>query len=208
MAVVDVGMPANELADMFERGVRAIRLNYEVVKERDPATAINEFLRAQDQVGPHRMFLQINASLGLIAALGPYVQQAQVPVLFDHYGLAQAALGPVQPGFSVLVDLLKARKAYVKLSGPYQISSQAPAYADIRPLAAALVDAEPHQLVWGSDWPHTGGAARNAAAAVSDEEPFRKVDDVGMLNLLREWVPDAIARQEILATNAIDLFGF
>ena len=43
-----------------------------------------------------------------------------VPVVFDHFGGAQAALGTGQPGFADLVELVKSGKAYVKISGAYR----------------------------------------------------------------------------------------
>ena len=45
-----------------------------------------------------------------------------MPVVFDHFGGAQAALGVEQPGFSDLVELVKSGKAYVKISGAYRSS--------------------------------------------------------------------------------------
>ena len=40
--------------------------------------------------------------------------------------------------------------------------TQAPAFADIAPLARALIDANPERIVWGSDWPHPHAAAPGA----------------------------------------------
>ncbi len=74
--------------------------------------------------------------------------------MFDHFGGAQAELGVDQPGFSDLVDLVKSGKAYVKISGAYRSSKQAPDYADVVPLAKALIAANPERIIWGSDWPH------------------------------------------------------
>jgi len=38
-----------------------------------------------------------------------------VPLVFDHFAGAQAALGADQPGFADVLDLVKGGKAYVKI---------------------------------------------------------------------------------------------
>ena len=80
-----------------------------------------------------------------------------MPVVFDHFGGAKAELGPQQPGFADLVELVRSGKAYVKISGAYRASKLAPDYADIVPFARALIGANPDRVVWGTDWPHPSG---------------------------------------------------
>jgi hypothetical protein len=44
-------------------------------------------------------------SLAVISVIQDLVEASPVPVVFDHFGGAQAALGVHQPGFSDLVAL-------------------------------------------------------------------------------------------------------
>jgi predicted TIM-barrel fold metal-dependent hydrolase len=104
--------------------------------------------------------------------------------------------------------MLAARRAYVKLSGPYQISNAGPAYADIAPVARALIQAAPEQAIWGSDWPHTGGANRPLNYNPKDIELFRQEDDGRNLGLLKDWAPSPEIRQKILVDNPGRLFNF
>ena len=69
-----------------------------------------------------------------------------VPVVFDHFGGAQAALGTEQPGFADLVELVRSGKAYVKISGAYRASKLAPDYTDVVPLAKALIAANADRI--------------------------------------------------------------
>lgn len=46
-----------------------------------------------------------------------------------------------QPGSSDLLDLVKSGKDYVKISGAYRSSKQAPDYSDMAPFAQALIAA-------------------------------------------------------------------
>src|SRR5215469_6912868 len=91
--------------------------------------------------------IQIYTNLAVIAAIKDQVAASPVPVVFDHFGGAQAALGTSQPGFSDLLDLVRSGKAYVKVSGAYRASTQAPDYLDAAPLAQALIAANADRIV-------------------------------------------------------------
>jgi D-galactarolactone isomerase len=69
-----------------------------------------------------------------------------------------------------------------------------PEYADVAPLARALVAAAPERMLWASNWPHPGQAAPPA--------------DARMLDLLLDWVDDTATRNRILAANPAALYGF
>jgi Amidohydrolase len=58
------------------------------------------------------------------------------------------------PAFPNLLDLVRSGKAYVKVSGAYRASTQAPDYPYAAPLAKALIAANADRIVWGTDWPH------------------------------------------------------
>ena len=148
-----------------------------------------------------------NAALPVVAALADLVSTLPGPIVLDHFAHAEAEHGTGQPGFEGVVQLLRSGKALVKLSGPYQISKR-PGYSDISAIARAYVDAAPHRIMWGSDWPHTGGAGRPADQPVDFVEPFRQEDDIRNLALLTEWVPDPALRRRILVETPASLYGF
>ena len=129
-----------------------------------------------------------------------------MPIVFDHFGGAQASLGVHQPGFADLVALVQSGKAYVKISGAYRASTQ-PDYADLKPLAQMLIAANADRIVWGSDWPHPSPTAL-AGHPVTDVTPLLQVDDGRLLNLLAIWAPDSGPRKKILVDNPARLYGF
>jgi predicted TIM-barrel fold metal-dependent hydrolase len=131
---------------------------------------------------------------------------APMPVVFDHFGGAQAALGVSQPGFDTLLNLVRTGKAYVKISAPYRSSTKPPDYADVAPLAKALIGANPQRILWGSDWPHP--ASPVAHRPVTEITPLWQVDDGRILNQLPAWAPDAVLRKIILVENPAKLYGF
>ena len=112
--------------------------------------------------------------LAMISAIKELVAASPVPVVFDHFGGARAALGLEQPGFADMLELVRTGKAYVKISGAYRASSLAPDYADVVPLARALITANSDRIIWGTRLaaPGFGDAARQEAdrrdAAASD----------------------------------------
>lgn len=82
-----------------------------------------------------------------------------VPLVIDHFGHVAAQHALDSAGFRNLLGLVREGRAWVKLSGAYRISPQRRGFADVRPLAEALLQANPAQLLWGTDWPHPAIAA-------------------------------------------------
>jgi len=135
------------------------------------------------------------------------VLASPVPVVFDHFGGARAALGVTQAGFADLLELLRSGKAYVKISGAYRASDQAPNYPDAAPLAQALIAANPDRIVWGTDWPHPNSTTP-PGAMITDVTPLFQINDGALLNQLPVWAPDAAARKKILVDNPARLYQF
>jgi predicted TIM-barrel fold metal-dependent hydrolase len=133
--------------------------------------------------------------------------KAPVPVVFDHFGGAQASLGIQQPGFAVLLNLVRAGKAYVKISAPYLASTQTPDHPDVVPLAKALVAANPERLLWATNWPHPD-SSRTPGRQATDIAPLYHIDDGRVFNQLAVWVPDSAQRKTILVENPARLYGF
>jgi len=127
--------------------------------------------------------------------------------VFDHFGGAQAALGVDQPGFRELCELVQSGKAYVKISGAYRASKNAPDYPDAAPLARALIAANSDRIVWGTDWPHPDSVTP-PGRKVTDVTPLLQIDDGRLLNQLPVWAPEAPLRRKILVDNPARLYGF
>jgi predicted TIM-barrel fold metal-dependent hydrolase len=191
---------------MHRDGIRGIRVNLETAGESDPDAARRLLTDAVARIAGRGWHVQVYTRLAVIAALSEEVARLKVPIVFDHFGGAQAAGAIGQPGFSTLLDLVRAGDAYVKVSAAYRSSNQAPAYADVAPLARALIDANPERVVWGTDWPHPHAAAPGAERdAVT---PFYDIDDGLALNQLDDSAPDAAVRQKILVDNPARLYDF
>jgi predicted TIM-barrel fold metal-dependent hydrolase len=205
VAVIDDKTPESELDAMARAGVRGIRLNLATGGASDPAAGRLRFEKAVERVKSRNWHVQLYTNLATISAIRDLVAVSPVPVVFDHFGGARAELGPQQAGFAELLDLVRSGRAYVKISGAYRSSSLAPDYADVVPLAQALIAANPERIVWGTDWPHPNSASGRKATELT---PLFQIDDGRLLNQLPVWAPDAATRSKILVDNPARLYGF
>lgn len=207
VAVIDDKTTAAAMQDMERAGIRGIRINLETAGQTDPAIGRARLQAAIDRLRGSRWHIQLFTRPSVIAGIADLVEAAPMPIVFDHFGGAQAAAGMNQPGFDALLRVVKSGRAYVKISGAYRVSTQAPDYPDVRPMAEALIAANPDRILWGTDWPHVDSAVvpgRSATTVV----PHLKIDDAGLLRQLFVWTPDAATRRKILVDNPARLYGF
>ena len=207
VAVIDDKTSESDLDLMGKAGIRGVRLNLATGGVNDPSIARPRFTNAVERMKARGWHVQIYTNMPMITAVKDLIMASPVPVVFDHFGGAQAALGVEQPGFADLVDLVKASKAYVKISGAYRASKLAPDYADCIPFAQALIAANADRIVWGTDWPHPDSVTP-PGKQISDVTPLFQIDDGRLLNQLPVCAPDAAIRKKILVDNPAQLYGF
>jgi predicted TIM-barrel fold metal-dependent hydrolase len=207
VAVIDDKTPEADLDAMNQAGIRGIRLNLATGGVNDPTVARPRFQAAVERVKNRSWHVQLYTNLPMISAIKDIVATSAVPVVFDHFGGAQAELGVGQPGFSDLLELVKSGKAYVKISGAYRASKVAPDYPDVIPLAKALIAANSDRIIWGTDWPHPDSVTPPGKKP-TDVTPLFQIDDGRLLNQLPVWAPDAAIRKTILVDNPARLYAF
>jgi predicted TIM-barrel fold metal-dependent hydrolase len=108
-----------------------------------------------------------------------------------------------QPAFQLLLDLMKLKHVWVKVSGADKICNT-PVHAyygspfvDVIPYAQAVIAAAPQRVIWGTDWPHSNNFA-----------PGYTPNDGDLVDLLAAFAPDAQIRKQILVDNPATLYGF
>ena len=207
VAVIDKNVTDAELADMHAAGIRGLRINLGAIGENDPAVAQRYLRAAAARAAPLGWHVLTYAALPVLSTLRDTIASLPVTLVVDHFACADAALGPDQPGLDAIYGLLRAGKIYVKISGGYRSSKQ-PGYADVAPLARALIAANVDRILWGTDWPHPGGGAGKPITDLTSIEPFIGVDDGFALNRLNEWCGNRATLEKILVTNPARLYGF
>lgn len=192
VAVVPPDVSRAELDRLHAAGVRGVRLNllFRGGLALETCEAVAEAIR------PLGWHLQLLVDVASFADLRGRLGRLPVEVVIDHMGHMPPGSGPDHPGFRELLALLKDRRTWVKLSGAYRITAERePPYADVTPLAQALIEAAPDRLVWATDWPH----------------PFVHIpmpNDGTLLDLLALWAPQEQTRRRILVDNPARLYDF
>ncbi len=178
-------------------GVRGVRINLSPVRK--PEAGLADSMRPKivktaeicRELGWHLDFLTPG---WLISELLPTLRELPISYSVAHMGLYPAKDGPRQKGFQDFLALANdgSRRCWVKLTGIYRFS-QDPKFADVKPMAEALIATVPNQLIWGSDFPHLSF--------------HDKVGTIQLYNMLAQWA-NAATRQKILVDNPRRLYGF
>ena len=191
IAVVTPEVSDHELEAMHAAGIRGLRINVLFPGAGLSFDAMEILARRIAPLGWHMQFLVEGRELpGLL----PRMRRLPCPGVIDHMGHLPAALGFQHPGFQAVRELVANHGWWTKLSGAYRLSEDAPDFAEVTPIAQALIEAAPDRVVWGSDWPHVAMA---------------RMPDTGRLrNLLQVWAPDPATRKRILVDNPARLYGF
>jgi len=204
VAVVEPSASEYLLAGLSKAGVRGLRLNVDTQGVVDPEAiwaSLREEAARCARLGWH---VQILTRLSVIDVLEHRMAALPTPLVIDHFGRPDIGQGVDQPGFAALLRLVRAGNVWVKLSS---IGRLCGAHQDrIAPFVEALIEARADRLVWGSDWPHTGGGRGGRPA--KEIEPFAQVDDAESLTaLVRAAGGDGTLRR-ILVDNPARLYGF
>jgi len=203
--VIDDKTTDQEIAKMIKMGARGVRMNLSTSGIFDPDVARKQMLALAQRIRDFKLHIQVYSSAKVIAALSDTIQNLSVPVVLDHFASINAAGFQKQVELPAILDLIKSGNVYIKLSGIYRISKAAPDYAEVKDLAQLYVETNPDRMVWASDWPHTNTIPGIAPMQIT---PYRMVDDVRILNLLPEWVPDRKNLVKVLVSNPERLYDF
>jgi 2-pyrone-4,6-dicarboxylate lactonase len=196
------------LEELHRAGVRGVRMNLHSQDVRDPGMAGRALAAAARRVAPWRWCLQIYADLDVIAGAAPVIAGLGMPVIADHFcGFrGDAEIDPAQA--ATVLALLASGPLIAKLSAPYRAFGTKQGEARTARWVRQLVATAPRRLIWGSDWPHTGGGVTPAAREADEIEPFRDVDAVADLRLITGWIGDDAVTQAMLADTPARLFAW
>jgi predicted TIM-barrel fold metal-dependent hydrolase len=114
--------------------------------------------------------------------------------VLEHMGGVDPSKGIDGAGFKFVLQCLDTGRCWVKLSPRISRRDTFP-FSDIDPLVHKLVEHAPTRLLWGSDWPHP--------------QYFKPMpNDVALLDMMLDWVPDESIRKLIFVDNPAEIFGF
>lgn len=147
--------------------------------------------RIVDRVKPLGWHVQVLTDITEDIGLIKQIAQRDVPVVVDHFGHHPSGPLLAAAGFKDLLALMQEGVAWVKLSAPYRVGAQGAEWSAVRPLVDALLHANAHRVVWGSDWPHPPNPKHSFA------EPAAR--DISAS--IASWLPDAQLRRQVMVLN-------
>lgn len=195
VAVVDWDIDFASLERMHATGVRGVRVNIVDVKDGKGALPILQLRALATRVAALGWHMEFLLHVNQFPHLDEDLVDFPVDVVFAHLGYMSTENGLDEPGFQALLNLLGRGRSWVKLTGPYRISTSDMPHDDVAQFAHALLVAAPDRIVWGTDWPHV---------MVTGAMP----NDGDIADLLSAWIPDENLRRKVLVGNPARLYGF
>lgn len=196
VAVVNPDTPSTEIGKLRERGVRALRFHHLPGRSGYNSFGVDAFRRLAPAIADSGMHAHFMCDAD---HLDPILEAARTwtfPIVIDHYGSIEASAGSDQSAVRRLANLLSEGRVWLKASAPYRLTRDRLTLAPLDPVApihAALVRANPEQILWGSDWPHT---------RLLDGMPH----DLDLLRALWDWTCSPADTIRILVENPERLF--
>ena len=184
-----------DLASLHAAGVRGVRCNIVDIADKSADLPIEQLRNLAKRIAPFGWHLELLMHVNEYPHLAKTFEDFPVDLVFGHFGYSHAKHGISDQGFQGLIDLMKNQRAWVKMTGPYRICDGDLPYLDMRPFNDAVIEANPHRLIWGSDWPHV---------MVKKQMPH----DADLCDLFGAWVQDTNIRNLILVDNPCILYDF
>jgi predicted TIM-barrel fold metal-dependent hydrolase len=174
-----------ELEDMHSLGVRGVRLNLFTWSQKlDKTTFIETLRKYADRIHPFGWVLQLYISLDQIQLVASEIPALGIPVVIDHLGAPAADKPPrKQAGYAEFMSLLKRRQVWVKLSGTYRFAG----LPELEQYAQEIIRLAPSQIVWASDWPHSGGVQHNPGGDRHISQEYRKISIPEFIETCKRW---------------------
>jgi predicted TIM-barrel fold metal-dependent hydrolase len=195
-AVVAITMDVSDdqLAAWDRIGVRGVRLNTDN-KGGMPVT-FDKIPELEARIKPFGWHFEWLFPGKDILELMPILEKTTIPMSIGHFAYQPATAGIDAPGFRALLKLVRDGNTWIKISGANRVSAtDLPPYDDVKPMARALIEANPDNVMWGTDWPHPNKYEVNP-------------NDGDLVNAFGEWVTDATMRRRIMVDNPAKFFRF
>ncbi|KAL9135927.1 MAG: hypothetical protein Q9175_002858 [Cornicularia normoerica] len=196
-----------ELDEMHALGVRGIRINLKSTSQNKSKKELITTLRSYVQ-RIHRLKWAIQLHIGLadIEKIASEVPNLGVPVVIDHLATPEKTLAPrLQPGYAECLDLLSKKQVWIKLSGIYRFAE----LPELDSYVREILRVAPTQVVWASDWPHTGGVAANPQGDRLALQEYRIFDISTFVAQCKQWCEeDEGLIQKIFVDNPRKLWQY
>jgi predicted TIM-barrel fold metal-dependent hydrolase len=190
VAIVDDGFTDADYDRLHAGGVRGVRFNF--VKHLGGAPDMALFNRVIDCIKSRGWHVVLHLDAPDIIPLSGMMRALPLPFVIDHMGRVPASAGLDQPPLRALLELSRLQNCWIKVCGAERIAL--PPYDDAVPIARALVEAAPSQVLWGTDFPHPNAT--------------HEADEADLVDLVPQYAPDAVVQKRLLVDNPAKLYDF
>ena len=153
VAVVHPDITVDELRQLHDAGVRAVRFNF--VKRLVDASPKEVFLSIAEKIQTFGWHIVVYFEAQELETLTPFLKRLPGIVVVDHMGRPDIAKGVEHKDFRRFVRLMtESPDIWVKVSCPERLTVAGPPYDDVTPFARTLVERFTDRVLWGTDWPH------------------------------------------------------
>jgi predicted TIM-barrel fold metal-dependent hydrolase len=198
---IDDKTPKSELKRLHAAGIRGVRFN--LLDRPRGNVALDVLDRCVEHIAAFGWSVDLHIDGKNLLEQERRIRALPVAVVIDHIARIKPAAGLNQPAFQLLLDLVKQKHVWVKVSGADKICNTGVAsyyglpFVEVIPFAQAVIAAAPDRVIWGTDWPHSNNFA-----------PGHTPNDGDLVDLLAAFAPDETTRKRILVDNPTALYGF
>ncbi len=193
VAVVGSRVTDEELHDMNEAGVRAVRFNFvKRLVDVPPRDALLDIAQRIKALGWHIVIYFEEQDL---VEYFDFFSSLPTVVVVDHMGRPDVSKPVEGAAFDLFVRLLQINEnIWSKVSCPERLSVVGPPdYTDVLPFARRLVEAFPDRVLWGTDWPHPN---------MKSHMP----DDGRLVDIIPKIAPTQAQQLQLLVNNPMRLY--
>jgi 2-pyrone-4,6-dicarboxylate lactonase len=197
IARVDDSTSDAEIEKLHALGARGVRFGFRHDLPRP--VSFDTVTRTARRIAPLGWHLRLHFLRGtLMENVERLATLSGLPLVVDHLGYPDPALGAADPACRWVADRLKHDPNWwVMLSNGNRLSAMDEGFDDAIPIARAYIEAAPDRVIWGSDWPHVQWRKR------------RMMNDGEVVELLYRYADnDKDLIRKILVDNPARLNGF
>jgi 2-pyrone-4,6-dicarboxylate lactonase len=153
VAVVDPAISDEELHELHEGGIRAVRFNF--LKRLVDEAPKDKFLDVARRIQPLGWHVVVYFEADILEELRPFLEAIPTVIVIDHMGRPDVTQGPDGPDMRAFRALLDSRDdIWTKVTCPDRLDAAGTPYSDFIRSVRPLVEDYPDRVLWGTDWPH------------------------------------------------------
>jgi len=191
VAVVSPNITDNELSNMHQAGVRAVRFNF-LKRLVDPAPK-PVYTRMAERIADLGWHVVVYFEEADRDELVPFLKTLPITIVIDHMGRPNVKAGVENKGFKLFLELIEDSKFWTKVGCPERLTIDGPPYNDVVPFAKKIIEHAPDRVLWGTDWPHPN---------MKSHRP----DDGLLVDRIPVIAPTKISQQKLLVDNPTLLY--